>query len=137
MVVKGWIQCACAALHAVHWRFLGQALTFQSVCGCRTLLTKIRFGPLIVTFAELLLHLSEEDDRVGVYKVTIADRPGNGGGTEVDQLLYFSLRPDQINLLFLLKHVAQLLFYIYFFRSVGRSILRRKSPSNNINLVWP
>ena len=67
-----------------------------------------------------------------VYKVTIADRPGNGGGTEVDQLLYFSLRPDQINLLFLLKHVAQLLFHILF--SVG-PFLRRKSPSNN-KLIW-
>ena len=55
--------------------------------GCRTLLTKIRFTPLSVTFAELFLHLSEEDDCVGercVYKVTIADRPGNGGGTKVD-----------------------------------------------------
>ena len=55
--------------------------------GCRTLLTKIRFTPLSVTFAELFLHLSEEDDRVGercVYKVTVADRPGNRGGTEVD-----------------------------------------------------
>ena len=41
-------------------------------------------------------------------------------------LLYFSLRPDQINLLVLLKHVAQLLFYIYFFRSVGRSIFKKK-----------
>ena len=39
--------------------FLGQALTFQSVCGCRTLLTKIRYTPLSVTFAELFLHLSE------------------------------------------------------------------------------
>ena len=64
-----------------------------------------------------------------VYKVTIADRPGNGGGTGVDQLLYFSLRPDQINLLFLLKYVAHLLFYIFF--SVGRSIFEKKSPSNN------
>ena len=52
-----------------------------------TLPTKIHFTPLSVTFAEFFLHLSEEDDRVGercVYKVTIADRPGNGGGTEVD-----------------------------------------------------
>ena len=71
-----------------------------------------------------------------VYKVTIADRPGNGGGTEVDQLLYFSLRPDQINLLFLLKHVAQLLFHILF--SVGRSIFeKKKSEQQQINLVWP
>ena len=41
---------------------------------------------------ELLLHLSEGDDRVGercVYKVTVADRPGNGGGTEVDLTFFF------------------------------------------------
>ena len=62
-------------------------LSVRVQSGCRTLLTKIRFTPLSVTFAELFLHLSEEDDCVGercVYKVTIADRPGNGGGTEVD-----------------------------------------------------
>ena len=55
--------------------------------GCRTLLTKICFTLLSVTFAELFLHLSEEGDRVDelcVYKVMIADRPGNGGGTDVD-----------------------------------------------------
>ena len=51
--------------------FLGQALTFQSVCGCRTLLTKIRFTPLSVTFAELFLHLSEANDRVGERAVCI------------------------------------------------------------------
>ena len=129
-----------------------------------------------------------------VYKVTIADRPGNGGGTEVDltapvmlcdefnakyvtfflsndesvtatpafnhhpnafQVLMHANRgrshlPSTIYLLcvrlyirmclylldklwcFLLKHVAQLLFF--FSRSVG-PFLRRKSPSNN-KLIW-
>ena len=64
----------------------GTHLSVRVQSGCRTLQTKIRFTPLSVTFAKLFLHLSE-DDRVGercVYKVTIADRPGNGGGTEVD-----------------------------------------------------
>ena len=62
-------------------------LSVRVQSGCCTLLTKIHFTPLSVRFAELFLHLSEEDDRVGercVYKVAIADRPGNGGGTEVD-----------------------------------------------------
>ena len=58
----------------------GTYLSVRVQSGCRTLLTKIRFTPLSVTFAELFLNMSEEDDRVGercVYKVTIADRPGN------------------------------------------------------------
>ena len=40
-----------------------------------------------MTFAELFLHLSEEDNRVGqwcVHKVTIVDQPGNRRGPEVD-----------------------------------------------------
>ena len=68
-------------------------LSVRVLSGCCTLLTKIRFTPLNVTFAELFLHLSEEDNHVGkrcVCKVTIADRLGNGGGTEVDQHYFIS-----------------------------------------------
>ena len=65
--------------------------THLSVCvqsGCRIHLTKIRFTSLEITFAELFLYLSEDDERVDerrVAKVTIADRgSSSGGGADVD-----------------------------------------------------
>ena len=52
----------------------GTYLSDRVHSGCRTLLTKIRFTPLSVTFAELFLHLSKEDDRVGERCVYIRSR---------------------------------------------------------------
>ena len=56
--------------------------------GCQILLTKICFTSLEMTFAELFLHLSEDDKCVGeshVAEVTSTDRgSGSSGGAEVD-----------------------------------------------------
>ena len=65
----------------------GTHLSVRVLSGPRTLLTKIYFTALNLTFGELFLKPREEDECVGqgrVCKVTIGERAGNAGGTGVD-----------------------------------------------------
>ena len=116
--------------------------------------SKITFAKLFlleITFAELFLHLSEDDERVGerhVAKVTSADRgSSSGGGAEVDLTSpvalceEFSVNQTRTNALEVLIRASRdrsylpcmFLLLIFFGRSVH--FFEDKSPSNN-KLIW-